>query len=96
MQSRLHDVDLSYRPKSYFWPLGIETHLLARIKGAERRAALRHLVDSGRLGEVRDFLANSALSEADRGALGRLHPALMGGEYLPDLEPVEVVPVHSR
>ena len=33
-------IDLSFRPRSYFWPLGLETHLLARIKGAERKAAL--------------------------------------------------------
>jgi len=30
-------VDLTFRPASYFWPLGLETHLLATIKGAERR-----------------------------------------------------------
>ncbi|MBP9604568.1 MAG: hypothetical protein KBE53_10870 [Chromatiaceae bacterium] len=38
------DIDLKFRPKSYFWPLGLETHLLARIKGAERQAALNEAV----------------------------------------------------
>jgi hypothetical protein len=38
------DIDLRFRPKSYFWPLGLETHLLARIKGAERKAALKLLI----------------------------------------------------
>ena len=33
-------IDLTFRPESYFWPLGLETHLLARIKGAERKAAV--------------------------------------------------------
>jgi hypothetical protein len=88
----VHGVDLAYRPRSYFWPLGIETHLLSRIKGAERRAALQQLADSGRLDEIPDLLARSALSESERSAIGKIHPALMGGEYLPDfmLNEVEI------
>ncbi len=89
--SELPGIDLNFRPNSYFWPLGLETHLLARVKGAERKAALKILLDSGRLDEVPDFLARSALSEADRKALGRIHPAFMGGEYLPDLTRAEVM-----
>ncbi len=83
-------IDLQFRPASYFWPLGLETHLLARIKGAERKAALRDLIDAGRLDDIPDFLARSALSEDERRAFGRIHPALMGGEYLPDLSEREV------
>jgi Phage integrase family len=79
-------IDLSFRPRSYFWPLGLETHLLARVKGAERKAALTRLIDARRLDEIPDFLAQSALSEAERKAIGRIHPAFMGGEYLPDLD----------
>ena len=48
----INSIDLTYRPSSYFWPLGLETHLLARIKGAERKAALQRMIDAGRL-EVR-------------------------------------------
>src|SRR6266496_6494352 len=81
----VHGIDLVFRPPSYFWPLGLETHLLARIKGAERKAALQRLIATRRLDEIPNFLAQSALSEADRQALGRIHPAFMGGEYLPDL-----------
>ena len=83
-------IDLTFRPQSYFWPLGLETHLLARIKGAERKAALQHLIDAGRLDDIPDILAQAALSEGDRRALGRIHPAFMGGEYLPDLGQSEV------
>jgi hypothetical protein len=79
------EIDLEFRPKSYFWPPSLETHLLSRIKGAERRAALKRLLDSGRLEEIPDFLARSALDNSERAALGRIHPAFMGGEYLPDL-----------
>jgi len=62
----LSGVDLGFRPRSYFWPIGLEAHLLARVKGAERKAALKQLIDAGRLNEIPDFLAHSALSEADR------------------------------
>lgn len=83
-------VDLSFRPRSYFWPLPLATHLLARIKGAERKAALQELIAAGQLAEVPAFLANSSLSDTDRTALGSLHPAFLGGEYLPELQPGEV------
>jgi hypothetical protein len=85
------DVDLEFRPKSYFWPLGLETHLLARIKGAERKAALKRLIDTGQLDEIPALLVHSALGEDDRRALGRFHPAFMGGEYLADLKNDEVM-----
>jgi hypothetical protein len=87
----LSDIDLNFRPRSYFWPLGLETHLLARIKGAERKAALKRLIYAGQLDEIPDLLAQSALSEADRRALGRFHPAFMSGEYLADLKVDEVM-----
>jgi hypothetical protein len=84
-------IDLDFRPKSYFWPTALDTHLLSRIKGAERRAALRRLLDSGRPEDVPDFLAKSALSRDERQALGQIHPAFMGGEYLPDLAHTETM-----
>ena len=73
------------------WPLGLETQLLARIKGAERKAALKLLIDCWRLDEIPDFLATSALSEAEGASLGRVHPAFMGGEYLPNPTADEVM-----
>jgi hypothetical protein len=87
--SEVPGINLDFRPPSYFWPMGLETHLLARIKGAERKAALKQLIDAGRL-DVPDFLAHSALSYEERQALGRIDPAFMGGEYLPDLLQNEV------
>jgi hypothetical protein len=83
-------INLDYRPASYFWPHGLATHLLARVKGAERKAALRALIDAGRIDEVPELLAKSALSDAERQAIGRIHPALMGGEYLPNLHDTEI------
>ncbi len=84
-------IDLAFRPLSYFWPLGLETHLLARVKGAERRASLQQWIDGERLEEIPTFLRQSALSDTEREGLGRIHPAFMGGEYLPDLMLNEVM-----
>ena len=44
-----------------------------------------------RLDAIPDFLAHSALSEADRQALGPIHPSFIGGEYLPNLSQNEVM-----
>lgn len=84
------EIDLDFRPPSYFWPLGLGKHLLARVKGAKRKAALKALIDEGRLDEIPEFLAQSSLSDDDRQAIGRIHPMFMGGEYLPDLDETEI------
>jgi hypothetical protein len=54
-------VDLSWRPETYFWPSGLEEQLLAKVKGAARRAALQRLIDEGRLVEIPDFLATAGV-----------------------------------
>jgi hypothetical protein len=83
-------IDLDFRPPPYFWPLGLDRHLLARVKGTKRKAGLKRLIDAGRMDEVPEFLAESSLSEQDRRAIGLIHPSFMGGEYLPDIETKEV------
>jgi len=83
-------IDLSFRPPTYFWPLGLETHLLARIKGAERKAALKAWIAAGCVGHIPDFFAQSSLNDEERQALGQIHPAFMGGEYLPEMLDTEV------
>jgi hypothetical protein len=79
-------IDLQYRQKSYFWPLGLRKHLLAQVKGAERRAALRELFDAGVGAPVPSILATSGLTAPERQVLGRIHPAFLGGEFQPDLK----------
>ena len=83
-------VDLKFRPASTFWPLGLEQHLLARVKGAQRRQALSALIDQGRLDEIPELLFKSALDDEERAMIGRLHPMFMGGEYLPAMGGREV------
>lgn len=82
--------DLDYRPRTYFWPLGLKPHPLSSIKGAYRRELVSQLLADDPDTNIPRSLLQSALSETMRQFMGGLHPAMMGGEYLPDFAPHEV------
>jgi hypothetical protein len=84
------DIDLAFRPASYFWPITHETHVIAAIKGERRREAIRAAFDANRVSALDEYYAIPVLHEDDRRALGALHPSFMGGEYLPNREETEV------
>jgi uncharacterized protein len=56
----------------------------------EGRLHVQRMIDEGRLDEIPEFLQRSSLTETERTILGRIHPAFMGGEYLPSMEKNEV------
>ena len=70
-------IDLAFRPASYFWPMGLETHLLSRIKGAERKAAVQGLIDAGRVDDVFGSSRNRILAGTTRKAVGSI-PRFIG------------------
>jgi len=78
LERRFRGINYAFRPSAYWSPSNL-AQVLANIKGAERkRAALRlNLPKDERL------LADS-LSDHERALASHVHPALMGGEYLPD------------
>ena len=84
------DLDLGYRPSSYFWPITHETHVIAAIKGERRRNAIRAAFDANNVSTLDEYYATPTLHEGDRRALGRLHPSFMGGEYLPNRDETEI------
>ena len=84
------DIDLDFRPKRYFWPLDIRTHVVSSIKGAERKAYVKEMFAEGREGEIPGDVIQPALQPELRQATGAIHPWLMGGEYLPDQQDNEV------
>lgn len=84
------EVDLDYRPDTYFRPQKLERYLLSKVKGAVLRRELEALFDAGRHAEVRTLLTAEGISSADRKALESFHPMFMGGNYLPDTEDGEV------
>jgi hypothetical protein len=77
-------IDLDFRPRSYFGPLPLETHLIAKVTGHERREMLRAQLAAGNQ-DYPPELQESTLDEDFRTMIGRIHPMFMGGEYLPPL-----------
>ncbi len=77
-------VDLDFRPRTYFGPIRLETQILARVMGHVRRELLRTHLDDGKPCYPSE-LELSLLDDDLRDELGRIHPAFMGGEYLPPL-----------
>lgn len=67
-------IDLSFHPRTYFGPLSLDTHLLSRVAGQERREILRRELASGNF-DLPEELVACLLDEDARHALGRIHPA---------------------
>lgn len=81
--------NLDFRPLTY-WPGLTGTKVfLGRIKGTARRRIAKTAITSG-LPDLPNEMLEPSLTEEDRVAWGRIHPSLMGGEYLPELETDEV------
>jgi hypothetical protein len=90
MNTYTQGIDLKYRPHSYFWAREHGIPLVSDIKGAERRRFYQRALDSGEFDEVAALQLLHALTEDQRRAQGSIHPAFMGGEYLPDHLPGEL------
>jgi len=79
-----NSIDLDYRPHSYFWANEIGVQLSSQIKGAQRKAIYDASVAEGEISDLDEFLSKPTLTTFERDIIGRIHPSLMGGEYLPD------------
>jgi len=84
------EIDLDYRPETYFQPKKLERHLLSKVKGTVLRRELQALVDAGRDAAVRALLTPNGVPPVIRKAYESIHPMYMGGNYLPDPEDGEV------
>jgi hypothetical protein len=82
-------VRLDFKPSTYWPDEPLTRAALAKIKGTARRAAALRSVVEGNPSPPEELLAPS-LTEDVRARLGALHPAFMGGEYLPEFEHDEV------
>jgi hypothetical protein len=83
-------IDLAYRPKSYFWAYDNNIKLASDIKGAERKAMYERALRSGDIELANSIISAPELTNEERKAHSGIHPAWMGGEYLPNLEAQEV------
>jgi hypothetical protein len=83
-------IDYGQRPASYWAESDVLAALLRNVKGRERRDVIRAYHEQGRLEELDETFLRETLSEEERERLGKIHPAFMGGEYLPNYEDGEV------
>lgn len=90
MTSESTQFDLDYRPTSYWGSLEEAAEILARIPGTKRRRIARRILDAEGVAGLKGWIAKEQLTETERRAWGRIHPALMGGEYLPSIDTTEI------
>lgn len=84
--------DFSFRPETYWPEFPTEETMLAQVKGTTRREAAAALLDEpSEIGEEgADFLLKPGLEEQERDQWGSVHPANLGGEFLPEPDDEEV------
>jgi len=86
----MNDINLSFRPDTY-WPESLTPEqLLSRIRGKRRQDIARQLYKEFGFIALNEFLVREGLSKEDRTAWGAADPGCMGGEYLPEMEEGEV------
>lgn len=81
------DIDLEFRPRSYWADQDPIEAIVQNIKGQNRREMARDFIAGDMpksFGEIDDSLIEDTLSADARVSLGHIHPSFMGGEYLPD------------
>jgi len=78
------NIDYQQRPISYWDDRDVLASLLRDVVGTARRKLITDCWRKGRLEELCDHLLENTLSDAARKHLSRIHPTLMGGEYLPE------------
>lgn len=86
---RYRGIRYGFRPLSYWYEAGVAQAVLRNVKGRARRELLRQALADGRLEEIPELMQLETIPEGLIRNLGRRHPWLMGGEYLPDYSPDE-------
>lgn len=90
MTANSKTIDMDYRPETYWPESRTPEQLLANIKGKARRDMARRILAEEGFAGLNEFVAREELEGEDLIMWGRVHPAMMGGEYLPGLQPGEV------
>lgn len=84
------EINLHFRPKSYFRPEKLEKYLLSKVKGEVLRKELGDLFEADQHDDVFRLVGNPSFFVADHKALELIHPMFMGGNYLPDTDIGEI------
>ncbi|MEI8168834.1 MAG: hypothetical protein WCG50_04105 [Rhodoferax sp.] len=83
-------LNYAFRPTSYFQDLNPTTLIVSSILGEERRKDVQQRLAAGDSFAGEDWLTESKLEDSTRQIVGSLHPAYMGGEYLPSIANEEI------
>jgi len=86
----IEGINLEFRPDTYFPESRDRAQLLSNIKGQARRELASRQLDEQGFTSLDTFIARPELDDDQREAWGRVHPWMMGGEFLPDFESGEV------
>ena len=84
------NINLDFKPSSYFIPRALEEYLLTMVKGDVLRQKLITLANNGKHAEFEELLELITHSPEIQSGLEAIHPQFMGGNYLANLEPGEV------
>jgi len=79
-----------FRPDSYWSTDSLLRSLTGNISGTWRRRLVGKALEASDVFPLLQHLMEEHLSEEQRTEWGRIHPSMMGGEYLPHLMPGEV------
>jgi len=84
--------DYAYRPQSYFQDVDPKALILSSILGEERRRDVQQRLESEDFDPAvwGEWLTESKLDDQTRKLIGSIHPAFMGGEYLPQFGQNEI------
>ena len=84
--------DYNFRPVSYFHNLDPGALIVGSILGEERRNDVEQRLATGDFDPAvwGEWLTESKLDDSTRKLIGSVHPAFMGGEYLPSLAQNEI------
>ena len=85
--THIEKFDLDYRPTTYFVPTNLLKHQISQIRDELVRRYLLDLYQSENFDEI-DKVLKSHQENGDQ--YGAIHPAFMGGQYLPDMEENEL------
>ena len=86
----IESIDLEFRPDTYFPESRNRVQLLSNIKGQARRELVSRQLDEEGFPSLDTFIARPELDDDQRAAWGRVHPWMMGGEFLPGFKTREV------
>ena len=78
-----------FRPKSYWAETDPLSATLRNVTGENRRQMITDYWASGRIEELDVSLLQDEVDADTRTNLGRIHPSIMGGEFLPPFHPGE-------